>query len=346
LKRIAIISEDLSLPLDEGFKKASAHIASALIALGKETVVFTRQPERSAVPAQALPPNKLLAGGSFSRKLKAAEPDVVLYVPQAAATPMSLVRARLLRRQAGNRPVVVLSLQRRTYPALFGWFLKALQPQLMLVLSSESVEIAQALGLRARRVPLGVDTDVFRPAGQGEKEDLRKKYGFDQGKLILHVGHLTPGRNLEILKRVVGPGRNLLVVSSTSTTPDPEVKRMLQSPAVVLLDKYVEQIEEIYRLSDGYLFPTFGERHAIEIPLSVLEALSTDLPVITTAFGGLPDLFEQGKGLFMCSSPEELVACVDDMLKLPNVSTRQLVLGLSWKQVAAAMAEAIEEELA
>jgi len=84
---------------------------------------------------------------------------------------------------------------------------------------------------------------------------------------------------------------------------------------------------------------------AIEIPLSVLEAMAVNLPVVATDFGGLPDLFTEGNGFFICSSEDEFVDKARQMLRLERVGTRQMVMGLSWNHVAETIMEAIESEL-
>jgi len=347
LKSIAIVSEDLSYPLDEGFKKASAHLALAIAQRGVSISVFARMAEGLPFQAYGLPANKLLLGPSLRHDLASARPEAVLYIPEAAATPMSLVRARMLKAQAKAAPVVVLSLQRRDYPGLAKIFLRLLAPALVLVLSQHSRTAARRAGLNAETVPLGVDSQTFRPPGSGEKRSLREKYGIPDSKVILHVGHISPSRNLGLLRRALAPGRHLVVVSSTTTRVHPEVVRELEGAPVTFLDQYIERIDEVYRLADCYVFPTFSDRGAIEIPLSVLEAMATNLPVVTSDFGGLGDLFEdraacEQQGLFMAATGDEFIDKVEMALQLADVATRHLVSDLSWDRVAERVLDQID----
>jgi glycosyltransferase involved in cell wall biosynthesis len=339
LKSIAIVSEDLSYPLDEGFKKASAHLTLAIAQRGVSISVFARRAEGLPFQAYGLPANKLLLGSSLRRDLARARPQAVLYIPEAAATPMSLLRARMLKAQVKAAPVVVLSLQRRHYPRFAKLFLSHLAPALVLVLSQRTRTAARRAGLNAETVPLGVDSQTFRPPGSGEKRSLREKYGIPDSKVILHVGHISPSRNLRLLRRALGPGRHLAVVSSTTTRVHPEVKRELEGAPITFLDQYIERIDEVYRLADCYVFPTFSDRGAIEIPLSVLEAMASNLPVVTSDFGGLADIFEdraacQRQGLFMAASEDEFTDKLEMALRLADVATRHLVGDLSWDRVA------------
>jgi glycosyltransferase involved in cell wall biosynthesis len=346
LKRIAVVSENLSLPLDEGFKKASVALATALSGLGLRITLFTPDAPGLPVPTEPLPLNKLLTSSSFSRNLRHSKPDVILYIPQSAATPMSLIRTSCLRRLGGGIPVVMLSLQRRTYSPLVRPFLRSLAPDLTLALSSGTVTILEEAGIKARRIPLGVDTGIFRPPAAGEKTALREKHGIGTGNILLHVGHLSARRNLGLLKRIVADGWNLVIVSSTSTEQDPGIAQELKDGSILVIDRYIESIDEIFRLADAYIFPTFAEMGAIEIPLSVLEAMATNLPVVTTGFGGIPDLFSEGKGLYICSSEAELTEKTRMALGVESASTRELVLGLGWDKVAGTVIETIESEIA
>jgi glycosyltransferase involved in cell wall biosynthesis len=345
LERIAIVSEDISRPVDEGFKKATVNLTIGLGELVRNTIVFTRDPQAAALKAERLPANRLLWDSAFSDALTQFDPEVVVYVPQSAATPMSMVRARLLKRQSGGRPVALISLQRRTYSGSMKTLLKSLRPDLVLVFSSQAQAEVRGLGIKVRRISLGVDSQVFRPPAAGTKQELRSKYNLPEGKIVLHVGHLSPGRNLRLLKTIAGEDIRVVVISSTATRRHPEVEAMLQEPWVILMETYIEHIEEIYRAVDGYVFPTFSPTDAIDIPLSVLEAMATNLPVATTDFGGLKDLFDPGEGLFVCSGEDELVQAVRDMLELGAVATRDKVLHLSWQHAAGTVIEAIAEEL-
>ena len=83
---------------------------------------------------------------------------------------------------------------------------------------------------------------------------------------------------------------------------------------------------------------------AIEIPLSVLEAMATNLPVVTTAFGGIPDLFGEGDGLFICGDESEFAEKFQSAMELEGAGTRDLVSGLTWDSVADEILKIIEQE--
>jgi glycosyltransferase involved in cell wall biosynthesis len=238
----------------------------------------------------------------------------------------------------------MISLQRRTYSGSGRILLKMTGPDLVLVLSSESLSIVGGAGRPARQIPLGVDTEVFSPAKETERQDLRRRYGIGDEKVILHVGHLRPGRNLELLEKIAASGARLGLVTSSSTAADARVRSMLESSSIHLLNEFVEHIADAYRVADGYAFPTVSETDAIEIPLSVLEAMATNLPVVAMAFGGLPDILSAGGGLFLCETEDEFVTSAREMLKLETVSTREQVLPLSWKHVAESIMSQIEAQ--
>jgi glycosyltransferase involved in cell wall biosynthesis len=136
-----------------------------------------------------------------------------------------------------------------------------------------------------------------------EKDRLRKKFGIPPQKfVILHVGHINRDRNLEALVPLQGRDRQVLIVSSSSTSSvsyeDERLKRVLKSAGIIIIDGFLDQIEEVYRLSDLYVFPVVRETGCISLPLSVLEAMASGLPVLTSEFGGLQELFKKpGHGL-------------------------------------------------
>ncbi|MDQ2178489.1 glycosyltransferase family 4 protein [Marinifilum sp. D714] len=52
-----------------------------------------------------------------------------------------------------------------------------------------------------------------------------------------------------------------------------------------------EMKEELFRSSDAFILPSYKEG----LPLSILEAMSYGLPIISTKVGGIPDLIHKGK---------------------------------------------------
>ena len=256
---------------------------------------------------------------------------------------MSFIRARMIRRQAGGVPVFVLCLQRRIFLDPLRPFLRHLSPALAFVLSKKSARAMEEAGIRAAVVPLGVDSRIFRPPETGEREALRRKYGIGAEKVMLHIGHITASRNLQLLKRALRPGRQVLVVASTSTQAQSEIAHDLGESQVKTISTFLENVEEIYRLADCYLFPTWHQTGAIEIPLSILEAMATNLAVVTTTFGGIPDMFAEGKGLFIASRESEFVEKIEKALGAGEVATRDLVKDLSWENAASRIVDEMEK---
>jgi glycosyltransferase involved in cell wall biosynthesis len=105
----------------------------------------------------------------------------------------------------------------------------------------------------------------------------------------------------------------------------------------MVITDYVEHIEELYALSDCYVFPTNPKDRtkSIEGPLSVLEAMSCNLPVITTRFGALPRMFgESHDGLFFVDGDEDIPEIID-LLKTNRIKikTREAVSSYSWERI-------------
>jgi glycosyltransferase involved in cell wall biosynthesis len=206
------------------------------------------------------------------------------------------------------------------------------------------------MGCTVRFVPLGVNIDKFTPVDSDRKGELRAKYGVGKEDFIaLHVGHMNQGRNIRALEQIQDSGNQVLIAGSTFFPHDAALIRDLEAHGIRFLTGYIDHIEEIYQLADCYVFPTLSERACISQPLSMLEAMACNLPVVSTKFGGVPDLFpdEEG-GLLYVENTSELAAKVSyirEAFRHISPRTREMVAQYSWDRSVREILRLVEESL-
>lgn len=212
-----------------------------------------------------------------------------------------------------------------------------LRPDLVLSPSPRLVERLKARGVSSEFLPMGVETDDVQPVDEERKKRLRETYGLPLDRpLVLHVGHLSPNRNLGWLRTVSEQlDVSVAMVAGTSLGSRADLRSDLTRSGVVVLDDFFPRIRELYEAADCYVFPVVKDNGAIGVPLSVLEAMSVNLPVVTTGFGGLPYMFAGGDGLTFADSLPEFVQAVEAALRLRDreVSTKDLARLYSWPNV-------------
>jgi glycosyltransferase involved in cell wall biosynthesis len=249
----------------------------------------------------------------------------------------ALVRSRLLKWVAGNARVVMIALQPRRLRWPGSLAFRLFWPDLLLVSTDDELFGIRGLGAKAHRMVTGVDLDRFRPVRPGEKVALRLKWGIPaETRVVLHVGHLTEGRNLEALLPLASqPDLTVVVVTSSQRESESaRIEQQLRASGVVVIQGFLADIDEIYRLADCYIFPTPSTDYAIAMPLSILEAMASDLPVAAMRVGALPERFGDVEGVLLADSATELVGAVAQLLSEP-CSTRRLSEGYSWESLAA-----------
>jgi len=274
----------------------------------------------------------------LSEQAKRFRPDIVHYFPWSGLTDWSLVRAKTIAARAGNAKLIVSCLQRPQLGFFAKSMLSALRPNIILVQSQKTALILNRLGIRTTFLPNGVDTGRFSPVSKLTKQRLRKLYGVDDRFVFLHVGHIMERRGIRSLANAVGPNTAVILVASTSTRPDQRLMAYLVKRGVQVWRRYFENPQDLYNMVDCYLFPVRNDIASIDLPLSVLEAMSCNLPVITTRFGGLDEVFDEGEGLFFLDDD----TCLKENLRiirdgLVHIETRKKVMSLSWEKIGHAL---------
>lgn len=315
--KICLVS-NYSPPLDEGMKNVAYYLGTEL-------------EKRHEVLNLSLDG---LFSRAFWRQVKDFQPHIIHYVPGPSIA--SLMIARALKVYCNGTRTVMSATQPRI-PGLLKIFLPPLKPDLVLTQSAKIEEMLVNLGYRTEFLPNGIDIERFTPVSVDTKQKLRGKYGLSQGKfIILHIGHIRKGRNLQLLAEIQQENRDrqVLIVGSTSTPFEQDIYESLVESGCIVWRKYFEKIEEVYALSDCYVFPAFTKLGGIDLPLSVMEAMSCNLPVISTKFGALSRIFAEGGGLHFTETREEFLQRLDTIKAGTEVSTREKVLPYTWGNIA------------
>ena len=314
---------DFSANLDEGYKNTSHQLASVL---ARRHVVVRLNAKR-------------VGRAAFWRSLAGTRPQIIHTIAQP--TNASLVATRLLRQLHPRARTVISALKADTYfpggeaNRLQRALLRAARPHLVLAQSAGQVELFARLGCTARQLPNGVDLERLQPATAEERRRLRARYGLAADRPVaLHVGHLHPNRNLLALAPLPGAGIQVLIAGSLYMGTDYDLIARLERAGFHVLKGYQPHVEELYRLADCYVFPP-PPGNSITMPLSVLEAMACNLPVVTTRFGGLVEAFAEGRGLRFIDDPGDILPHVREALAATApVATRRQVDGYSWGAVA------------
>jgi glycosyltransferase involved in cell wall biosynthesis len=189
------------------------------------------------------------------------------------------------------------------------------------------------LGFSVRPLPNGVDPERFRPTEAALPKGLQAKLAPDRPTLM-HLGSLKPKRGLNLLAQLNGHrGWQVLIVGSPTVPAVPEVVQMLWAANCVVLHEFIEDLPGLYNAMSAYAFPVSDLMGAIDMPLSVLEAMACNRPVISTRFKALPRFLPEGDGLYYFDSVDEAKIGLDRIMECSTVATRNKVADFSWNGI-------------
>lgn len=338
-----IITDILVRPIDEGAKVATFNLLNILKQEYKAIIFSINGDADIALADRHYTLNKLLLNLAFYMEIRQHSDPTILYIPEAAATLASFVRARLLAMFTGKM-VHILSMQPRIYGKATRFIIKSLRPASVITPSQISVSKLKELGITALPLPLGVDDQKYRPYDAARKHELRQEYNIPEGSIVLlHVGHIRESRNLRILLEVKKglPAVLPIVVGSTYSPLDAGLSRELEEKGIRVIRKFIPNMADMYNLADYYIFPVIKDDAAIATPLSVLEAMACGLPVITTRFGSLPEVFPENLGFRFFITQQEIIQYITEGLE--GTGNREKVLPYTWKAIAKKICDQLGE---
>jgi glycosyltransferase involved in cell wall biosynthesis len=345
VKEVLLVSEAISTPFDEGLKNIIFHIMKCLSQKDKTVFVTKTRNITTGLDVQKIGLNKLFFNMGLRQLLKKYSPQIILYIPEASHTLNSFVRAKMLKLLCKRAQVAMLGVQPRKCHIFLRVFLKFLRPDLLFLLGRSNKDFFEQKGLRIKVLPPAVDQKRFYKVEGRNKLLLRRKYSFPVEKTIVsHIGHIKSSRNLECLLDVQKmDNTQVIIVGSSSTKTDRQLKDLLENHGIIIINDFIPEIQEIYQLSDIYVFPVVDNQAAIEVPLSVLEAVACGIPVATTCFGALTNYFREDRGFRYFATGEELVKLVEKMRNI-NTHNEEKMKCFSWDRFVGEIMDSFNKE--
>jgi glycosyltransferase involved in cell wall biosynthesis len=333
MQRKVIIAEDLCEPIDEGIIKYSFHFA--FFFNNSNNLIFSKCRNNKIPNILLTPRNKFLFNIHFYKKIKSSNPNSIIYIPFSSATLMSFIRLKLISIFSGIKDCKMISLQERKHGIFTKSLIKLIKPSEVIVLSIKEKDYFKNLGIKTKLTPIGVDTEKFNIVSNQTKIELRKKLNLPTDKkIILHVGHINNNRNILSLDVLQKFNYKIVIIGSTRFESDLKLMEKLTNLGFIIITDFIEDINEYYQTADLYAFPVMNTTSAMEFPLSILEAMSCNLPIITTPFGGINNFFSENRDIKFYYNEEELIEKVLLLSKNKTCDNRSLILNkFTWEKV-------------
>lgn len=316
---ICIIGQNFG-EFNEGMRNITHHIS---LSLAKHCNIFNLYQRKAFYPSNI-------------SQLRKFRPDIIHYLHGPSLQTFYILKWLSL--LCPKAKTVVSATQPKIFKTMRG-IVRFLRPSLILVQSQETANFFQKIGCKIKFLPNGVNTDKFKPVSIGEKMGLREKYSVEKDRfVILHIGSLRSSRNLQILSKLQQNSRvQIVLLGSLHVQEDFSLTDKIMSSGVKIIKKFIPNVEELYQLSDCYIFPVVDDLGAIEFPLTVLEAMACNVPVVTTRFKSLSYFLTAGEGLYFYDNEQELVQYINQIMSGVRTTLRERVLPFSWDKIAKAL---------
>lgn len=196
-------------------------------------------------------------------------------------------------------------------------------------------------GLPAQRVDViynGVDLQAFSRATADARTRIRQEFGFASDDFVvvqvarLHElkDHQTALQTIDIARRTL-PGVRLLIVGEGQERGAIEsgiARDNLQDH--VHLAGSRSDVADLLAASDAFLMSSISEG----IPLTIIEAMAAELPVVSTAVGGIPEMITSAQNGFLAPAgrPDALAGCLVSLAQSPALRRKIGAAGLRTAQ--------------
>lgn len=157
-----------------------------------------------------------------------------------------------------------------------------------------------------------------------DKSILREKLGIPHDKLVLlSVGEVNKNKNHEVVIKSLPLLPNCIYIICGKGPLTEKYRRLAKKLNVsdrLLMTGYRNDVELFYRIADVFVFPSFREG----LPVAVMEAMASGLPVVATSIRGNNDLIKEGENGILVYDPRSAQEFANAISKAKNMKTDSL----------------------
>jgi len=235
-------------------------------------------------------------------------------------------------RVIGNRLPVLFTEHGRTFPdfrrskrVFANQFLFSKKDSVIAVGNQVKRALIENEGIAEKKIEViynGIDVQRFIPKPE-VRDQTRRNLGIESDEtVIIHVARLDPLKDHLSAIRAFGllketPGIKLLIVGEgpESNNIKAEINNLDLQASVSMLGLR-DDIPDLLNAADACLLTSRSEG----IPLTLAEAMATQLPVVATKVGGVPEIVNDGETGFLCEAGDtkSLAASITELYNSPE----------------------------
>jgi 1,2-diacylglycerol 3-alpha-glucosyltransferase len=188
-------------------------------------------------------------------------------------------------------------------------------------------------------IPNGIDTDLFNPLGEDEKKAIKQSYGINKLSIV-YMGRVSYEKSIDVvikafakfLKNDEKKNAKLMIIGD-----GPDRKKLEELCKKLKIEKHViwtgilrgKILAEATGCNDIFVTASKSEN----MPLSVLEAMATGLPIIAVSENGLKEIIRDNQNGYLCQADDEdeISEKIKDLFENPNKCKQ---FGLSSRELA------------
>ena len=219
-----------------------------------------------------------------------------------------------------------------------------------------ATQIEEYCGIRPRVLPNGVDTGLFMP--RDPDPELSRKLGLDRSEdVIISACRLVGWKGLRYslmaAQRLIERGfpvRYLIIGEGEERSKLEELVETLRIKNHVLFLGSIRNTDlpKYYSLAKAAVFPSMAHE---TFGISIAEAMSCGVPVVSTKVGGIPEVVKEGTGFLVTPRDEQALSEAMELLlsnyelrsKIGGEGRRRIVENFGWDVIVEKFQQYIKE---